>query len=92
MVVKDHWTVFDIVIAFEKKHDLSLDQQMMIGDRYHYVFGEYALTLTDIKMDLNSKAPAGKVFDWCQDQYDIQYEGLEPPQTYEQWLRDRKYI
>jgi hypothetical protein len=92
MVVKEHWTVFDIIIAFEKKHNKRLDQQMMIGDRYHYVFNEYALTLSDIKMDLNNRIPAGRIFDWCQEQYDIQYEGLEPQQTYEAWLRERKYI
>lgn len=92
MVVRDHWTVFDIIIAFERKHYVKLDRQMMIGDRYHYVFNEFALRLSEINMDLNERVPAGKIFEWCQDQYDIQYEGLEPPQTYEQWLRDRKYI
>jgi hypothetical protein len=92
MVVKEYWSVFDIVIAFEKKHDVKLDKQMMIADRFHYVFGEYALKLSEIKMDLNNHVPKGKIFDWCQEQYDVQYEGIDPPQTYESWLRERKYI
>jgi hypothetical protein len=80
-----------IIKRFELKHNVELEEVVNTADGELFRFDDlYGYYLHEIKYDLDTNQPVGRIKDWQDQQTDAAIEGIVPFQHYRDYCANKE--